>query len=276
VNLWLAAGIIAASVAAMVTVMLTLRRVSPAGGHFRVPDHASGVFGFLGAGFAIMLGFVVLLTFEGYSNAKSKSEDEANAVFEQYQVSELFQPQPRRERIQAELVCYARSVVRLEWPAMKHGDRSAVTDGWAETLEREVPASHIVSMREDVAYQQWFERTSTRDDARRQRLLEATNVLPTLLWVMLILAAVGVVGFVFLYADPQERLLGQIVFSAGVTAVVVTSLLAVALLASPFQNENGSVKPSSMSYTLRLIHDEAAQEGVALRLPCDQRGSPTL
>lgn len=271
-NLALAAGIIVGSVAAMVALMLFVRRHAPEGGHFKDSDRASGVFGFIGAGFAILLGFVVLLTFESYSNARSKSEDEATAVFEQYNVSELFQPQARRHRIQGELVCYARSVVYQEWPAMKHGDRSPVTDGWIETLETEVPAAHIVSMGDDVAYQQWFEKTGERDDARRQRLLEANNVLPSLLWIMLIIGASVVVGFVLLYADPGERALGQAAFIGGVTSLIVTSLLAVALLASPFQNQNGSIKPTSMRYTLQLIQDESAKLAEPLKPPCDDRG----
>lgn len=271
---WLAAFVIAGSVAAIVGLMFVLRRIAPAGGHFRDSDRASSVFSFLGAGFAIMLGFVVLLTFEGYRSAKQDAEDEATAVFEQFQVSPLIQPVSRRTRVQEQLVCYARSVVGTEWPAMANGERSPVTDHWIEALEREIPAANISTLGKNVAYQQWFNQTSVRDNARRQRLLAADSGLPALLWVMLIIAAVAVVAFVLLYADPEERVLGQALFSGGVTAVIVTSLLAVALLASPFQNGNGSVKPSSMRYTLQLIEEEVAQLGAPVSPRCDEDGRP--
>jgi len=274
VSPWLAALVIVASAGAIAGLMLLHRRVAPAGGHFKDSDRASSVFGFLGAGFAILLGFVILLTFEGYRGAKEDAENEATAVFEQFQVSALFNPEPRRVRIQGELVCYARSVVGQEWPAMKHGDRSAVTDGWVEVLEREVPAADISTLRKNVAYQQWFSQTSARDNARRQRLLAASNGIPALLWVMLIIAAVAVVAFVLLYADPEERALGQVLFSGGVTAVIVTSLLAVSLLAAPFRNANGSIKPTSMRYTLQLIQDEVAQLGSPVSPRCDDEGRP--
>jgi hypothetical protein len=116
---------------------------------------------------------------------------------------------------------------------MRNGGRSELVATWLDRLEEKVPSSEIASRAESVAYQQWFEKASERDNARRQRLLEAGGTLPALLWVMLVIGAVAVVGFVLLYADPAERALGQAFFAAGVTAVVVTSLLAVAALHQP-------------------------------------------
>ncbi len=274
-SLWFAVGVIVASVVFMVVMMLLVRaRLAPDGGHFKDSDRASGVFGFVGAGFAILLGFVVLLSFEGYSSAKSHAEEEATAVFDQYEVAALFQPTTRRDALRGDLVCYARAVVTDEWAQMKHGGRSALVSAWLDRLEEKVPSSEIATSSESLAYQQWFEKASERDNSRRQRLLEAGGTLPALLWVMLIIGAVAVVGFVLLYADPAERALGQGFFMGGVTAVVVTSLLAVALLASPFQGGNGSVKPKGMLYTLRLIESEAAYLKHPLAPPCDAGGRP--
>ncbi len=273
-SLWLAAVVIAASVAGMVAIMLGLRRVAPAGGHFHDSDRASSVLGFIGGGFAVLLGFVVLLSFQGYSNAKNKAEDEATAVFEQYEIASLFQPAAKRNRLWGELVCYARAVISDEWPAMEHGDRSKLVDRWIERIEAEVPTAEIATMSEGTAYQQWFEKQADRDNARRQRLLEAGGTLPALLWVMLIIAACSVVGFVLLYADPSERAVGQGMFIGGVTAVVVSSLLSVALLASPFQGGHGAVHPKGMQYTITLIEAEATLLHDPLATPCDARGNP--
>jgi hypothetical protein len=276
VSIGLAAGVIAGSVAFTVGLMLLVRAtLAPQGGHFRDSDRASGVFSFVGAGFAILLGFVILLSFEGYTGAKQHAEDEATAVFEQYEVAALFHPVPKRNALWGTLTCYARAVVADEWPAMEHGGRSGLVDRWTERLETQVPSAEIATRAESLAYQQWFEKAADRDNARRQRLLEATGTLPSLLWLMLIIGAVGVVGFVLLYADPAERALGQAFFAGGVTAVVVTSLLAVSLLASPFQGGNGSVRPKGMRYTLRLIEAEAVQLHDPLAPPCDVRGRPT-
>jgi hypothetical protein len=91
---------------------------------------------------------------------------------------------------------------------------------------------------------------------------------------MLIIAACSVVGFVLLYADPSERAVGQGMFIGGVTAVVVSSLLSVALLASPFQGGHGAVHPKGMQYTITLIEAEAPLLHDPLATPCDKRGNP--
>ena len=62
--------------------------------------------------------------------------------------------------------------------------------------------------------------------------------------------------------------------AGGVAALVVASLLAVAVLASPFQNESGSIAPTGMEYTLGEIRAELALERRALPLPCDDQGVP--
>ena len=70
----LAIGVIAASSALAVALMLLFRaRFAPPGGHFRNTDRLGAAFGFVGAGFAILLGFVVLLSFQRYWDAKSSA-----------------------------------------------------------------------------------------------------------------------------------------------------------------------------------------------------------
>src|SRR5438067_2202023 len=138
----LAIGVIAASSALAVALMLLFRaRFAPPGGHFRNTDRLGAAFGFVGAGFAILLGFVVLLSFQRYWDAKSSASDEATAVFEQYEVAALFQPQAKRNRLWGELLCYGRAVAESEWPAMKHGHDSPLVETWVARMEAEVPTA---------------------------------------------------------------------------------------------------------------------------------------
>jgi hypothetical protein len=265
-NLGLAAGVIAGSVTTLVALMLVVRRRSPAGGWFKDSERAAGVFGFLGAGYAILLGFVILISFQSYANARTKSEDEATAVFEQFQAAALF-ARSKRRRVQGELVCYGRSVVFSEWPRMKNGHASPLT---------EVPRGQIATMQANEAYTQWFEESRIRDEGRRERLLESQQPLPSLLWVLLVLGAAVLVVYMLFFADSGERPVVQAMMMGGVTALVVASLLAVTLLASPFENENGSIKPKSMRYTLALISKEIAQQREQLRPPCGAHGVPAV
>ena len=119
-NLAIAALIVVAATALAVTAMLLVRRRAPEGSRFQDGDRASGVFGVLASGFAILLGFVIFLAFERYDAARSGAEQEALLVVQQYETAQ-FLPATARERLSGELVCYGRWVVHQEWPDMRGG-----------------------------------------------------------------------------------------------------------------------------------------------------------
>lgn len=190
-------------------------------------------------------------------------------------MAETIRPEARRNLLWGGLVCYGRSVKEAEWPAMKNGQMSPLVSMWIEHLELMIADVSVADLATNAtAYTQWFEQASKRDEARRERLLEAEGGIPSLLWLMLTVAAACAVGFVLLYADPTERLVGQIALIVAPTAIVVASFLAVVLLSSPFLNGEGSVKPTAMSYTLELIAAEEALIKTPVTLPCDAKGNP--
>jgi hypothetical protein len=231
------------------------------------------VFGVLGAGFVILLGFVIFLSFGTYDNARTQSEVEATAVIDQFAAAEVMPP-ALRNRAQAQLVCYGRSVVNLEWPAMANGQSSPVTDGWADDLEQSGKSLPGMNGAEDAALSEWYSAQHDREMGRRARLLVAQGEIPLLLWSLIIIGAVLVVGYVLLYADPDEEVTVQVAMAGGVTALVVASLLAVVVLASPFQNENGSIEPAGMQYSLDTLKVDLAKDGTVLPVLCDARGVP--
>jgi hypothetical protein len=79
-NFVLGVVITAAAVAVTVAAMLLVRRRAPDGGYFNDGDRASGVFGVLATGFALLLGLIVFLAFTSYDESKTGAEREALAV----------------------------------------------------------------------------------------------------------------------------------------------------------------------------------------------------
>ena len=273
VNPLIAVGILVACVAVMVALMLFARRHAPPGSRVGDSDRSSGIFGFLGAGFVILLGFVIFLSFGTYDNARTQAEAEATAVLDQFAAAEVMPP-ALRARAQAQLVCYGRSLVNLEWPAMADGQSSPVTDGWTDALEQSGKSLPGANGTQDAALADWYDAEHSREMGRRARLLVAQGEIPLLLWSLIIIGAVLVVGYVLLYADPDEEVTVQVAMIAGVTALVVASLLAVVVLASPFQNENGSIEPVGMQYSLKTIRADLAKDGTELPALCDANGMP--
>ena len=272
-NPLLAAAIIVISAIVMITIMLLIRRVAPSGGFFADSDRASGVFGFLGAGFVILLGFVIFLSFGTYDAAANHADAEAAAVVDQFQTASDFRG-PLVERAEGELICYARSVIAKEWPAMRTGERSKITEGWVVALDKtgSLQQDAVGSDAEPVV--SWWDGTSEREIGRRGRMLVAQGEIPLLLWALLVIGAILVVAYVLLYADPEERLIAQIMMIGGTTVLVVASLLAVQVLAHPFEGQNGSIDPSGMEYSLTEMAAFAKSDGWEPDVLCTQAGVP--
>ena len=94
--LWAALIVFAVAVAA-IGAMLLVRRGAPEGSYFEDGDRAAGVFGVLATGFAVLLGFVVFLSFESFDTSRSGAENEADIVALQLETAQLL-PRPIRAR----------------------------------------------------------------------------------------------------------------------------------------------------------------------------------
>src|ERR1700759_4417174 len=114
-NLVWALIIVAAVAALAVGAMLLVRRGAAEGSYFADGDRASGIFGVLATGFAVLIGFVVFLAFESFDTSRSGAEAEARTVVQQFETAQ-FLPVAVRGRLSGDLVCYARAVIHQEWP----------------------------------------------------------------------------------------------------------------------------------------------------------------
>jgi len=273
VNPWLAVGVIVVSAVVMTAIMLLLRKHAPPGGRFADSDRASGVFGFLGAGFVILLGFIIFLSFGTYESAATRADAEAAAVVSQFRAAADFGGD-RAEVAQGDLVCYARSVIAQEWPALSRGERSPVTEDWAVALDDVGVEEQPATSPEVQPVKAWWAATNERNSGRSGRMLVAEGQIPTLLWALLVIGAILVVGWILLYADPEEGWLAQASMMGGVTVLVVAALLAVQVLAVPFAGESGSIDTGSMEYALVQMDQFAKAEGVPVEAPCDAVGVP--
>ena len=120
---------------------------------------------------------------------------------------------------------------------------------------------------QETAYAQWFDEQAQRREGRRERLAEATPLVPLPLWFVLGIGASLTLAYMVAQADRREGLLIQSIPIGFVTALVTAGLLVVFFLDHPYTDESGSIAPTEMSRTLTLIDHGSAT-------PCDERGVP--
>jgi hypothetical protein len=253
-------------------VMLRVRRRAPVGSYFRDSQQAAGAFTVTGTIFAVLVGFVFLLAFQSYENARSSSQDEAIATLALFHTVDRF-PAPARSELRADLACYSRAVIGSEWPAMADQRSSPLVDRWLSVMTSRFDRINPRGAAQSDATQNWFTETDALQQGRRGRLAEAPRFVPTTIWVILLATGLAVIGFVLLFADSRELRLSQVVLATAVTTAVAASLLTVNFLDRPYGDHAGAITPTAMRGTLATIEREQPAD-VRQASRCDQLGRP--
>lgn len=203
-------------------------------------DVAGYLFSAVGVLYAVVLGFVVVVVWQKYDASVANVEAEVNAVGNLYHNVDSY-PDPLRSRIRTDLRTYADIVAEIEWPAMNR--------------ERNVPPSGSAKL-EDVAYavntfapnnfkefaaQQAAIATEERlFDARRSRLIEAVPAVPSVLWFALIVGALAMVAFCYIFG--VENRPAQLMMTAILVGLIGILFIVILEFSTPF---SGSVRISN-------------------------------
>ncbi len=158
--------------------------------------------------------------------------------------------------------------------ARSRATRGTQINPWGVELFRTFKTVQPKTPSEEAAYGKWIDQTSDREAARIDRIHGAVGVIPTPLWVVLLLISVVVFVFMLFFADRGEGAVTQAVLMGSVTTVVVSMLLLIGFLDSPFHKGVGGVRPVAMERTLRIIDEALQAVGVRVDLPCDASGNP--
>ena len=123
----------------------------------------------------------------------------------------------------------------------------------------------LTGARQEAAYGQWFDEQAQRREGRRERLAEATPLVPPSLWFVLGIGASLTIAYMCAQADGREGPFVQSIPIGFVAAMVTEGMLVVAFLDHSYANESGGIAPTEMRHTLARIDHGGAT-------PCDERG----
>ena len=217
--------------------------------------------------FAVMLAFVILFSLQSYQHARDGASREAVAVAELHVIADALGG-GSGSTLHGELTCYALSVISDEWPAMRSGNASPVTQSWVDAMGRDFAAANPVGAKQEIAYAQWFDEQAQRREGRRARLAEAHPPVPTPIWIVLGIGATAILAYMCAQADRREPALLQAIPIGLVAALVASGLVVVFFLDHPYANWSGSIQPVEMQRSLATIEDGHPS-------PCDEQGNPT-
>jgi hypothetical protein len=214
-------------------------------------DVAGYLFSAVGVLYAVVLGFVVVVVWQKYDATVSNIEAEVDAAADVYHSVAAFDP-ATRDAVRADLRKYAQLIVTDEWPAMARN--ADVPEGASEVME---DASHRIAMfpaqslRESAAQQQALADAQRLFDARRERLIHSVPSVPTVLWFALVVGALAMVAFCYLFGVESQTT--QLLMTAILVGLIAILFVVIGEFSTPF---SGSVKisPDGWLYFQDRLH----------------------
>jgi len=209
-----------------------------------------------GGGYAVLLGLMLIAVWEQWNAAEEVTSDEASELAGIFWFAHAL-PQPEGRHIQELVRSYAQVVVEEEWPAMEHGRASPKAWDTLDELRSAVlelappPAAQQVPYSQ-ARYNEVLEQLHGVGDARRERLLAASEGLPIILWV--VLKGGGVITIAFTYLFGLESTAVHTLMVAALAVVLSLSLFTIAALDHPFRGDV-SIHPDAFEQVLERFRE---------------------
>jgi hypothetical protein len=197
----------------------------------------------LAAIYGIVLALVIVSLFDDFHKTKADIRTEASALAMVYRDSRGFSP-PVAEAIRQHIGAYVFTVQNQEWRDLSHGRESEAAWNELNALYSILQNYQPQTISQRVFYTEVVQRVNDLMAARRERLNDAEEGIPTTFAVLLLLGAFLTLGFTFLFGVKDFRLHGAMAIAM---AVLIGFNLLVALeLDYPF---SGQVHVSSSPYS---------------------------
>ena len=214
--------------------LVLVQRLKPGRRRLRQNDVAGFIYAVLGVAYSVLLGLVVVAVWEQWNAATEDAGREAREVAEVFYLANGL-PQPEGRHLQELTRSYARTVVNEEWPLMRRGRESPKAWAILDEIRVNMQGFKPTTEAQQVLYEQGLQHVNDLSDARGERLLDAEEGLPRILWVVLIVGGVEVVGFTYLFGLESTSV--HVLMVASLTLVVALVLFTVAALDYPFKGD---------------------------------------
>jgi len=201
--------------------------------HRRAPhnDVAGFIFATVSVVFAVPLAFVVVALWTNNDTAHQTTFKEANELAGIYWISRQL-PLPLGSHLEHQTLDYANTVIDQEWPLIARHQSSPEATDLVYQMRDSVFAFHPTDDAQRVLYDHALTHVEALAGERRERLDQAEEALPGLLWAILIGSALIAIAFTFIFglSSPFTHTL-MVLTLAG---LVVVSLVVVREMSYPY------------------------------------------
>lgn len=209
-------------------------------------DIAGPIFSTLGVTYAVLLGFVVVVTWQGFDRSRLNAEKEANCLLAMYMGTESY-AEPFKHEIRAFLQKYAKIVINDEWKAIGRGEESKEANLAVDKISKLYAAYLSKNKTDEIFFESSVNKLNDLYELRSNRILDAKTGVHSILWFVLISG--GVITVVFSFFFGSENLKSQIVMTVLLAVLIALILFTIMELDYPFTG-SVSIKPDAFENVL--------------------------
>jgi hypothetical protein len=210
---------------------------------------AGFIIGVLGAIYAVLLAFVVVIMWDQYGDARANVEQEANQLNDLAHMAEGF-PDPARQHLLSAMRDYAQSAVNDEWPTMAHGSDSPRTQAAIDNLWHTYLEVDPQTNRDNALYEESLSHLNEMSASRRLRLYASRDDLPGV--IQFLLWGGGLITIAFTYFFGVKSIRSQALMTAALAGVVAFILFLIIALDNPFHGYV-RVSPDALQQVLNRL-----------------------
>jgi Na+/proline symporter len=219
---------------------------------------AAIIFNAFGVLYAVVVAFVVFVTWNGYDEATKNLQLEASQVLDIFHSARAF-PDPASKIIQDGLIDYTNSVHNDELRRMAGGDIGIYSTGSLRNLIAVFDGMNDKSIPNRELYMESLRRINNLAEYRRLRIFAGNDTVPPMVWLILLVGGLITVSYTYFFGVRNIR--GQYIMTSALTIMISLILFLVYVLDHPFTG-TGRVSAKPFSEAMELMQKEYSEPSV--------------
>jgi hypothetical protein len=215
---------------------------------------AAIIFGAFGWLYAVIVAFVVFVTWTGYSDASKNMQLEASQALDIFNSGEVFAA-PLADQIRSRTIEYVESVRTDELPKMTSENMALYSMRPLRQLDQFLITAPTSAIENKEVYAAALRRLDNLMEYRRLRIFSANNNVPSLVWLVLLVGGVIMVSDTFFFA--MKRFSVQAFMTAFLTVMLALVLFLIFVLDHPFTGRN-RISDEPLLQVLALMKEKQA------------------
>jgi hypothetical protein len=197
-------------------------------------DIAGFIFATLGVIYAVLLAFIVVITWQDFDKAQDVTINEANCIAALYRDSTPFTAGFRAE-LKSELTDYVKAIINEEWQTMAKGQRSTNAQKMQEELWKLYSGFQPKSETQKIFFAESVKKLNQAAEMRRQRIIYASSGINPLLYFVLIVGSFITIAFTMLFGT--ENVIPHLIMVSLLAAMIAITLFTVIAMDYPFTGD---------------------------------------